>query len=233
MLQTATRIERRSSDKLGTLRRCLEQAFRPEITDVFDDLLAKIDAAEGRATPELQPMTREGTVKALEGFRALARGEIMVISDLAESGPSLFSIDQMMPLMLAACPSFQEHWDTFYKEDVVEQSKGDQQLPETLPLYLAVHDLAHHLIRRLESGHTTEFDSVFKVVEKWIVEGSESVRAVAIQGFLEDLLLPHFYFISRPTELLRWVGPRTYKWWVESTGFWDRLAASKLAANQY
>jgi hypothetical protein len=234
MTQQSSFVELRSSDEIGTLRRCLWHAFRAEADDSYDELLAAIDAADAsRCTIQLRRHTRSGTPNVLESLRALARGEIMVVADLAETGPTLIWLDQMMPLMLVACPSFRDHWDAFYKEDMEQWSGADQSFPETLYLHLAVHDLALHLVRKLECGQTAEFENVFKVVERWIVEGSETARAVAIKGFLEDLLLPHFYLANGPTNLLRWVGPRTYKWWVDAGSFWDRLAATKIRPEQF
>lgn len=229
MLHASTHNERRSSDKLVVIGRCLQHAFRPEASQIFDTLLAAIDASDGArirkacdgdALPIVGP--------ALEQLRALARGEVNSTTQIAETGPTLIWRDQMMPLMLAACPSFQAHWKACYGLGVSKKCNVDQDVPDALPLYLSVDDLSRHIACKLDFNETSEFAAVFAIVERWIVEGSETVKAVAITGFLEDLLRPHIYALSGPKDLLLWVGPRTYKWWVEVGGFWDRLASGRV-----
>lgn len=229
MLQSTVHIERRSSDKLTTIGRCLGFAFRPEATNMFDELIAALDAVdERRAATRLPPNTGSAVGTAVDNLAVLACGEITILHELVETGPTLISCDQMMQIMLDACPSFREHWDLFYKVDAADPTESNEGLPDRLPLYLAMHDLARHIACKLDCGETSQLPAVFEVVERWIVEGCETVRLVAISGFLEDLLLPQIYVVASPKDFLRWVGPRTYKWWVEASGFWDRLAAGTV-----
>jgi len=67
--------------------------------------------------------------------------------------------DEMMDPMLDACPSFKAQWESF---------KGEwKDEPGELPTYLALADLARHLIDMLARGETKSFPAVFEVVEQW------------------------------------------------------------------
>jgi len=93
----------------------------------------------------------------------------------------------MVP-MLEACPSFSPAWEKFEAEWRSE--------PDGLPLYLALSDLARHLVGMLERGDTVSFPSIFAVVELWHREGDSYAREAATVGLLEDL---------QNTNLLSWL----------------------------
>ena len=75
-----------------------------------------------------------------------------------QCGDEMISKDQMMDVLLDACPSFRPTWDAF--RDDWKTSAND------LPHYLALADLARHLIGMLERSDTESFAAIFQVVEQ-------------------------------------------------------------------
>jgi len=134
--------------------------------------------------------------------------------------------DGMMDPMLVACPSFVPQWDAFLTEWVgnpVLLDGGDG----SLPIYLALSDLANHLIAKLERGATEDFPSVFRVVERWIGEGDAYVSEAAVLGLVEDLSGPR-YTSASPEDMKAWLGPQARQGWDEVVDFWDQLKTGKF-----
>jgi len=131
--------------------------------------------------------------------------------------------EAMMTPFLVACPSFQTQWERFLAEwaddPVLVENGGDG----SLPYYLALSDLANHLIGKLETGDTKEFSAAFEVVEDWIVRGSHYVSEAAVVGLLEDLTNEARYSKKEVSDFLPWMGPTTKRWLAEVVDFWDRL----------
>jgi hypothetical protein len=131
--------------------------------------------------------------------------------------------------MLAACPSFQEHWDQFLTEwvdnPVLFENGGDGSLPH----YLALSQLADHLTAKLEADDTQEFAQVFDVVEDWIVRGNHYVSEAAVVGLLEDLTRAR-YSNKKVSDFVPWMRPTTRKWLREVIDFWERLDKDNFRA---
>ncbi|MER9545565.1 hypothetical protein NKI72_26530 [Mesorhizobium sp. M0437] len=127
-------------------------------------------------------------------------------ADFAFDGSNMFE-----PLM-AADPSFRGQWDRFHDEwrDEAEE-----------PLYLALSELALHLIHHLEAGKTDRFSDIFDVVERWIVEGNRHVREAAIVGLLEDLQNPSLHRSTHPDHFKPWLRPQSAFWWAKLYAFWS------------
>lgn len=127
--------------------------------------------------------------------------------------------DGMMEPMLRACPSFAPVWLEFLRDwqddPLLEQQDG------RLPLYLALSDLANHLIFKLEHGDTSDFPAVFGVVERWHREGTGEVREAAAVGLIEDLQNENRYRSSGPSAFLPWLGPETRRWWHKLERSWS------------
>jgi hypothetical protein len=86
--------------------------------------------------------------------------------------------NDMMRVLLDACPSFAPQWQAFEDE---WRSEADD-----LPLYLVLADFARHLIGMVERGDTAELPAVFRAIERLHVEGERYVREAATVGLLED-----------------------------------------------
>ena len=120
---------------------------------------------------------------------------------------------EMMLPMLEACPSFIPAWKQFESEWKAE--------PE-LPLYLALSDLARHLIAMLERGDTGTFPAIFTVVERWHCEGDPYVQEAATVGLLEDMQNPGLHNHTKPAQFRAYLQPVSLKWWDKLIGFWER-----------
>ncbi len=117
----------------------------------------------------------------------------------------------MFEPLLQADPSFCEKWETFQ-----EEYRSDDELP----LYLALSELARHLILNLETGNTHRFDAVFDVVERWHIRGDPYVKEAATVGLLEDLQNGHLHRKTRSGDFLPWLQPETLRWWTKVHEFW-------------
>jgi hypothetical protein len=116
--------------------------------------------------------------------------------------------NDMFEPMLVACPIFLPAWRAFLNE--WEDSK------EELPYYLALGDLAHHLVEQLDAGATQNFEAVFDVVERWHCEGDPYVKEAATIGLLESI---------QNISLNSGIDPRRFEFWLkpESKRYWDKL----------
>lgn len=117
----------------------------------------------------------------------------------------------MFEPLLEADPSFRGVWEAFQEE---YQSEGE------LPLYLALTEFARHLIQKLETDNTHQFDAVFDVVERWHINGDRYVQEAATIGLLEDLQNHNLHRITRPEDFVLWLRPETLKWWIKVHEFW-------------
>ncbi len=122
--------------------------------------------------------------------------------------------DEMMSPMLEACPSFSSAWQEF-----ISEWHDD---PKGLPIYLALGDLARHLIGMLERGDTKSFPAIFAVVERWHIDGEHYVREAATVGLLEGLQNTNLHGSTRPEQFLPFLRPESLKWWKKLIGFWER-----------
>jgi hypothetical protein len=118
----------------------------------------------------------------------------------------------MMPMMLTACPSFDDKWRAFlyYWRD-----EGD------LPVYLALSELARHLIAMLAQNDVESFPAVFAVVERWHVEGDSYVAEAAAVGLLEDLQNANLHESTVPEQFRQFLLPQSAKWWDKLNDFWE------------
>lgn len=73
--------------------------------------------------------------------------------------------DQVIPMILKACPSFQEIWDTSDNQDL---------------FYNVMWDLANHVFTLYQAGLTDEFGPLCEVIERFLVDGDTDVRILAI-----------------------------------------------------
>jgi len=129
--------------------------------------------------------------------------------------------DQMMPVLLDACPSFAPAWGAWLDE--WKESADD------LPLYLALAEFARHLIGLLERGETAGFPAVFQAVERLQLEGEHYVREAAIVGLLEDLQNLNLHTATAPDQFRPFLGPESAAAWDELYEFWDRVMEMKAA----
>ena len=84
---------------------------------------------------------------------------------------------EVMPLLRAACPSFEERWRAHVSSNIYEEGL----------LYLDLAELARHLVELMQADTTTELPAVFEVIERLHLDGTDAVKEAATIGLLEDL----------------------------------------------
>jgi hypothetical protein len=122
--------------------------------------------------------------------------------------------DQMMDVLLQACPSFAPEWLAFQREWQDDASN--------MPLYLALADFARHLIGLVERGETACLPAVFVAVERLHTEGDSYVQEAGTVGLLESLqnLNLHAHG-TNPEEFRPYLGPESLRWWEKLYRFWQ------------
>ena len=124
--------------------------------------------------------------------------------------------ETMFAPLLLACPSFAPTYEAF-----LEHWRDSSEKPH----YLALSDLARHLVERLEAGDTGDFPAVFADVERWLFEGDRYVREAATVGLLEDLqntsIYPRFG-TTAPRDILPWLEDKSRQAWADVEAYWER-----------
>jgi hypothetical protein len=113
--------------------------------------------------------------------------------------------EEVFPLILRACPSFQESWDKLDEED--------REL-----LYVVMGNLAHHLLSLYLNKQTDEFGPLCEVVERLHIDGNDEVRELATIGFLEGV---QNIWGENSKGFYEFLRPESRKWWKELEDFWS------------
>lgn len=98
----------------------------------------------------------------------------------------MISRDRMFAPMLEACPSFGPLWRDFV-EDSRKSAEEIYWKTDELPLYLALDELAVHLIKKIETNDTKNFDAIFDVIERWLLDGDAYVKLATEVGLFERI----------------------------------------------
>lgn len=126
---------------------------------------------------------------------------------------------KMFTPLLEADPSFHQRWQRFLAD------YGDEL---ELPIYIALGELAEHLVERMRRRDIENFDQVFATVERWHTEGDAYVAEAASIGLLEGLqgILGGnkrdrgVYGVS-DSDFEPYFGTETKKWWDKLDRFWE------------
>ncbi len=131
--------------------------------------------------------------------------------------PSMIEQNQVMPLLLQACPSFEEDWLAHLAE------YGDEPL-----LYVIAGDLARHLLMLHRAGRDQELIPVVGAIEHMHVEGSIWVKEFATIGILEGVQNVWAHDRASLNEFEQMLGPESRRWWLGLNDFWDGKTAQVL-----
>lgn len=126
--------------------------------------------------------------------------------------------EQMFDRLLEADSSFQPQWEAFRQEWKEESDNV---------LYLALGELAQHIIRRLEQNEVVGLQEVFGGVESWHVDGDSYVREAASIGLLESI--QNYLGGQEPNKrqrallatIERHLGSESTRWWKKLYRYWD------------
>lgn len=118
--------------------------------------------------------------------------------------------EQVMPLLLEACPSFAERWKE-YQADSAEDEL----------LYMDLSEFASHIVGLYKDNRTQEFAAVFAIVEQLHLEGDQYVKEAAAIGLLEGIQNIAGHRAVDPEVFVEYLGPESAKWWNRLNDFWN------------
>lgn len=144
-----------------------------------------------------------GEIEVIAVFREGVTTEIV-----RHSKQGMIVKEQVMPLLLTACPSFTDRWNNY-------QNSFKAPLDEPL-LYIDLEEFASHLIELLGKERVEEFADVFDVVERLHLEGEPFVKEAATMGLLESLQNR----AVEPAAFVKYLGPESKKGWRKLNEFW-------------
>ena len=115
--------------------------------------------------------------------------------------------EKVIPLLLEACPSFQEKWDEYVNSYLYDKEGFG---------YTDATQFAIHIKELLNKGRTEEFKKVFAVIEQLHLNGDNYVKELATIGYLEDI-----QNYNNPEKFIPYLGPESLKWWNHLNDFWS------------
>jgi hypothetical protein len=133
----------------------------------------------------------------------------------AKGDRDVITRDEVMPLLLAACPSFRPVWQQVAAENYDDEGRCRLH-------YLDAGDVARHLVELQRAGATAEILAAMRVVERLHVEGDDYVRELATIGYLEGIQFAasHVPDVDE-ADFRAYLGPESRRWWDGLVAFWD------------
>jgi hypothetical protein len=119
----------------------------------------------------------------------------------------------MMQMLVDACPSFASRFAVGVASDYLDD--GGDVLD-----YIALGDLARHILDLISAGKLDELPRTFAVVERLDVEGEHYVREAATVGRLESLQNHAEHRRLEKSSITVWLGPQSRRWWDRLNNFW-------------
>ena len=117
--------------------------------------------------------------------------------------------NQVMPLLLNACPSFTEKWEDYVREE------------DTALIYLCLGEFARHLLELYRQGEVGEFPAIADAIERLHIEGISYVREAATIGLLEDIQNIWGNNNVDPEQFAKYLKPESAKQWKSLNDFWE------------
>jgi hypothetical protein len=119
---------------------------------------------------------------------------------------NMITKEQVIPLLLEACPSFKKHWEKFDDKDL---------------LYVALGEFARHLLQLQLLGQIETFKAVGIMIEHLHLEGDSYVQEAATIGLLEGI--QNVWGNNKvESDLFKpYLLPTSRKWWDELNSFWQ------------
>jgi hypothetical protein len=130
--------------------------------------------------------------------------------------------DQVMPLILEACPSFLPTWRKIENDDLFIEDDGSRSG------YGDSAEVARHVVELQRAGQTAELPAVFAVIERLRRKGDEYVQTLAWVGYLEDVQNVALRAPSVPLEDFEpYLGEQSARDWHRLIAEWSGRAQSK------
>ncbi len=121
--------------------------------------------------------------------------------------------NQVIELLLEACPSFKDAWATIEHENIYDNDRLH---------YMDASDFLRHLATLQLAGTTDEFPAIFDLIERLVVEGDRYVSNLAVIGYLEGLQMATISAFGLDPEVVfrPWFRPVSEAWWRRLNRFW-------------
>ena len=116
----------------------------------------------------------------------------------------------VLPVLLAACPSFRERWEEYLRES------GD----EDRGVYLDAAEFAHYIVDSYRCGQTEDLRAAFGAIEAILADADEDARGLVIVGVLETVQNNASHEPFGPDVFLPWLGPRAREAWASLEQLW-------------
>ena len=114
--------------------------------------------------------------------------------------------NEVIPILLKACPSFQSIWEECEEKEL---------------LYCALGEFASYLLDMHNSGQTEVLKAAGVAIEQLHLDGDAHVREAATIGLLEGIQ-NYWGNNSVDAELFRpYLLPTSQRWWDELNAFWQ------------
>jgi hypothetical protein len=133
---------------------------------------------------------------------------------------------QVMPLLLEACPSFATTWSVIEQENLWHEDQDDDiaDASKTDRLYFDdAEAFVRHMVDLRLDGATGEFPAVFRVIERFLVEGNKDVKNLGLIGYLEGMQMGTVTSksLDPDAEFLPYLLPVSRRWWDRLNRFWE------------
>jgi hypothetical protein len=124
--------------------------------------------------------------------------------------------DDVVPLLLQACPSFAEPWSRSLWRNLATDPPGARLH------YADASDFVRHIVGLLVKGETAELPSVFAVIERLLIDGDADARELAQIGYLEDFQIigGNTAGVSPERDVRPLLGGRSEAAWRELNRMW-------------
>jgi hypothetical protein len=119
--------------------------------------------------------------------------------------------DQVIPLLLAACPGFEPAW-----REHLEWWEGEER-----GVFNDISAFAEYIIDCQIAGNTGDFEAAFVAIKRILNEGDENARAAASIGALESIQVQSTHQAFGPTAFLPWLGPKSREAWDAIEAVWE------------
>jgi hypothetical protein len=117
---------------------------------------------------------------------------------------------EIMPLILAKCPSFTPTWEehqTFWQG-------------EEAGIYNDLGEFATYIVDAYARKEIEPIVGAFATIEELLADGDEEVRTAAAIGFLEDVRNIASWRPFGAAVFIQWLGPKSKEAWAEIEEMW-------------
>ncbi|MGM7636584.1 DUF7674 family protein [Bacillus sp. Hm123] len=122
------------------------------------------------------------------------------------------STNEVMKLLLQACPSYQTRWEEYVKDNY---ETGEEHL-----LYIDLSDFSAHIIDLYKQNKIDEFPAVFEVIELLHTSGDDYVKEASTIGLLEDMQNQLLTDKIDTSVFKQFLKQDSLKWWNNLNDFW-------------